>query len=151
MELNKFLKKQFIILVTCFFFCFKYQYGSSNLHTNVAQEHLRSDNLPETTMIRRESNTGPLVWKTYALLIAPRLLNDFLNILIYVEIIDLIIIFIIIKSMVEIQQKCTYENDSQSFFPGLSTAMKAVLALLPTSLIDVRPSDPLVPVDTANR
>ena len=42
-------------------FYFKYQYGSTDLHTSVAQEHLKSDALPDTTMIRRESNTGPLV------------------------------------------------------------------------------------------
>ena len=39
--------------------------------TNVAQEHLRLDALPDTTVIRRESNTGPLIWKTHALPIAP--------------------------------------------------------------------------------
>ena len=40
--------------------------------TNVAQEHLRLDALPDTTVIRRESNMGPIVWKTHTLAIAPR-------------------------------------------------------------------------------
>ena len=40
--------------------------------TNVAQEHMRSDALPDTTVVRWESNTGPLIWKTHALPIAPR-------------------------------------------------------------------------------
>ena len=31
------------------------------IRTNVAQEHLRLDALPETTVIPRESNPGPLV------------------------------------------------------------------------------------------
>ena len=42
-------------------FYFKYQYWSTDLCTSVAQEHLRWDALPDTTTIRRESNTGPLV------------------------------------------------------------------------------------------
>ena len=43
-------------------FCyFKYQYWYTDLCTSVAQEHLRWDALPDTTAIRRESNTGPLV------------------------------------------------------------------------------------------
>ena len=35
--------------------------------TNVAQEHLRSDALSDTTVISRELNTGPLVWKTHTM------------------------------------------------------------------------------------
>ena len=38
----------------------------------MAQEHLRSDALPDATVIRWESNTGPLIWKARALPIAPR-------------------------------------------------------------------------------
>ena len=57
--------------VTCFY-VFKYQCVSTDLYTSVAQEHSRPDALPDTTMIRKESNTGPLVWKTYALPIAPQ-------------------------------------------------------------------------------
>ena len=45
-------------------FYFKYQYRPTDLLTSVVQEHLRSDALPDTTVIRRESNTGPLVWET---------------------------------------------------------------------------------------
>ena len=56
--------------VTWFFFYFKYQCRSTDLYTSVAQEHLRS--LPDTTAVRRESNTGPLDWKTHALPTAPR-------------------------------------------------------------------------------
>ena len=42
-------------------FYFKYQYGSTDLYASVAREHLRSDARPDTTGIRRELNTGPLV------------------------------------------------------------------------------------------
>ena len=52
-------------------FWFKYRYGSTDLHTSVAQEHLRSDILLDTTVSRQESNTGPRVRKTHALPIAP--------------------------------------------------------------------------------
>ena len=40
--------------------------------TYVAQEHLRSDAPPDTTVVRRESNMGPLVGQTHALPFAPR-------------------------------------------------------------------------------
>ena len=33
--------------------------------TNVAQEHFTLDALPDSTIILRESNTGPLIWKTH--------------------------------------------------------------------------------------
>ena len=61
------------LCVTCFFY-FKYQYSFTNLSTSVAQEHLRSEALPDTTAVCRESSTKPLVWKTHALPIAPRAL-----------------------------------------------------------------------------
>ena len=35
-------------------FCFKYKCGSTDLYTSVAQEQLRLDALPDTTMICRE-------------------------------------------------------------------------------------------------
>ena len=54
------------------FLYFKYQYGCTNLYTNVKQEHSRSDALTDTIVIRQEWNTGPLVRKTHALPIAPR-------------------------------------------------------------------------------
>ena len=50
----------------------KYQCGSTELYTSVAQEHLRSDALPDTNAVRRESNMGTLNWKAHALPIAPR-------------------------------------------------------------------------------
>ena len=43
-----------------------------DLHASVAQEHLRLDAFPNTTVIRRESNMGSLGWKTHALPFAPR-------------------------------------------------------------------------------
>ena len=46
---------------------FEYHYGSTDLYSIVAQEHSRSDALPDTTTIRRESNTRPVVWKNHAL------------------------------------------------------------------------------------
>ena len=39
---------------------------------NVPQEHLRLDAPFDTNVIRQESNTEPLIWKTHALPIAPR-------------------------------------------------------------------------------
>ena len=45
-------------------FWFKYQYGSTDLYTSVAQEHLNFDDLlPDINMIERDSNTGPLFLK----------------------------------------------------------------------------------------
>ena len=46
--------------------------GLRSCSTNVALKHLRSDALPDTTMIWWESNLSSLVWKTHALPIAPR-------------------------------------------------------------------------------
>ena len=67
--------RSFIVSIPCVILCekpwcylfFKHQYESTDLLISVAQEHLRSDALPDTTMIRRESNTRPIVWKTHAL------------------------------------------------------------------------------------
>ena len=53
-------------------FYFKYQFGSADLYTSVAQEHLRSDALPDTTVFLQELNTGPIVRRSHALPIAPR-------------------------------------------------------------------------------
>ena len=51
-------------------FYFKYQCGSTDFYTSVAQEHLRLDALPDSTVFCQESNTGPLsLWKTHALAI----------------------------------------------------------------------------------
>ena len=58
-----------VLLVFCYF---KYQYyKSTDLYTSVAEGLLRSDAHPDTTVIRQELNTGPLVWETNAPPIAP--------------------------------------------------------------------------------
>ena len=49
--------------------------------TNVPQVHLRLDALADTTVIRRDSNTEPLIWKTHALPIAPQPLPKYINII----------------------------------------------------------------------
>ena len=48
------------------FFIFSISMGPQ-ICTNVAQEHLRSDALPATSLILRKSNPGPLAWWTCAL------------------------------------------------------------------------------------
>ena len=80
------LWETFVLLV---FFYFKYQYSFTDLSTSVAQEHLRSEALPDTTAICRESSTEPLVWKTHAM---PYLLHRGNSLLkTYVNVINLVV------------------------------------------------------------
>ena len=58
--------------VPCFFYLFQVSIRVLDLYACVAQEHLSSNALPDTTAIRRKSNTLPLLWKTHALPIAPQ-------------------------------------------------------------------------------
>ena len=56
------------------FLYFKYQYGCTDLYTNVKQEHSSSDALTDTIVICQEWNTGPLVGDTIALWPLPKYL-----------------------------------------------------------------------------
>ena len=76
------LSRAFMVLKHCDTLCgttvllvinFKSRSGSTGLYTNVVltKKHLRLDVLPETTILRRESNMGPLACENHCTTATP--------------------------------------------------------------------------------